>query len=129
MKQLVVGQHCISSIDGLIYHHSVYSVNILMCISQGYDSWYQASHCLETPEEHQRLCRLISSKKYRKCHENLSLELYYTNFLLLYSAKKVSCISHWSVYRPCKERPPPFILPNANSICGQKFIEQINTTH
>ena len=49
--------------------------------------------------------------------------------LLLYSAKKVPCICHWNVYCPCKERQTPFLWPNANSICGHKLIEQINTTH
>ena len=37
----------ISGIDRLIYHHSVYSDNILMCLSQGCDFWYQASYCLQ----------------------------------------------------------------------------------
>ena len=48
---------------------------------------------------------------------------------LLYSAKKVPCICHWRVCRPSKERPPPFFWLNTNSVCGHKFIEQINTTH
>ena len=51
------------------------------------------------------------------------------HFLLLYSAKKVPCIFHWIVYSPCKESPPSFLWPNANSICGHKLIKQINTTH
>ena len=46
-KSQSVGQHCISGIDILIYHHSVYSDNILMCLSKECDFWYQASHCLQ----------------------------------------------------------------------------------
>ena len=42
-----VRQNCISGIDRLIYHHSDYRDNILTCFSQGYDFWYQASHCFE----------------------------------------------------------------------------------
>ena len=42
-----VGQHYISGIDKLIYYHSFYSGNILMCLSRECGFWYQASHCLQ----------------------------------------------------------------------------------
>ena len=42
-----VGQDYIFGIDRLIYHHSVYSDNILMRLLKGCDFWYQASHCLQ----------------------------------------------------------------------------------
>ena len=42
-----VGQDCISGIDRLIFLHNVYRDNTLICLSQGCDFWYQASHCLK----------------------------------------------------------------------------------
>ena len=33
------------------------------------------------------------------------------------------------VYGPCKERPPPLLWSNANSVCGHKLIEQISLTY
>ena len=43
-----VGQHCISGIYRLVYHHSVYSDHNSMCFSQERDCWYQALHFMET---------------------------------------------------------------------------------
>ena len=124
-----VGQYCISGIDRLIYHRSLYSNNIFICLSQGCDFWYQASHCLlhfvETPVTLQAyFFQELPELSWQPFFGTLTY-----HFLLLYSAKKFPCICHWSVCRPCKERPPPFLWPNPNSICGHKLIEQINTTH
>ena len=124
-----VGQHCISCKNRLIYHHSVYSDNILLCFSQGCDFWYEASHCLqhivETPVTLQDyFFQKMPVLSWQTLFGTLTCQ-----FLLLYSAKKVPCIYHGSVYHSCKESPPPFLWPNVNSLHGHKLIKQINTTH
>ena len=105
-----VGQYYISGIDRLIYHHSVYSDNILMCLSQGWDFRYQASHCwqhfVKTPVTLQAYSIFLNSNIPIFCS----------------CVEKVLCICNWSVYCPSKKRPPPFHSPNANSLCGHKLI-------
>ena len=84
-----VRQHWISSIDRLIYHHSVYSDNILMCLSQGCDFWYQASHCLQYFEETPVTLQAFFFKKIPELSwQPLFGTLTYHFFLLLNSAVK-----------------------------------------
>ena len=127
-KSQSVGQHCISGIDILIYHHSVYSDNILMCLSKECDFWYQASHCLqhfmETPVA-------LQAYFFQKMPE-LSWQplLGILTYQLLTSVQWGKGYVHLSLkHLPPTQRPSPFLWPNANSICGHKLIKQINTTH
>ena len=124
-----VGQHCISYIDRLIYHHSVYSNNILMCLSQGCEFWYQASHCLQHFVEMLVTVQAYFLQKMPELSWQLLFGTVTYKFFASIQCKKVPYVFHWSVNRSCKERPPPFLWPNANSTCEHKLIEQTNTTH
>ena len=125
-----VRQHCISGIYRLINHHSVYSDNILMCLSQGWDFWYQASHCLqhfvETPVT---LQAYFFQKMPELSWQPLSGTRTYQFFASVQCEKGSMHLSLKRLYHPCKERLPPFLWPNANSVWEHKLIEQIDTTH
>ena len=126
-KSQGVERHCISGIDRLIYQHSVYSDNILMCLSQECDFWYQASHYLqhfaETPVT-------LQPYYFQKMPEFSWQPLFGTLTYQLFASVQCEKGSiHLPFYHPCKERPPPFLWPNSNCIYGHKLIEHINTTH
>ena len=58
-----------------------------------------------------------------------SLWIFNIPFLASVQCEKGSMHFPLNRYSPCKESPPSFLWPNANSICGHKLIKQINTTH
>ena len=124
-----VEQDGISGIDRLIYHHSVYSDNILRCLSRGCDFWYQASHCLqhfvETPVT---LQACFFQKKPELSWQPLLGTLTYKFFASL-QCEKGSLICYWSVYYQCKGSLPLFLWHNVSFICEHKLIQQTNTTH
>ena len=128
-KSQGVGQHCIAGIDRLIYHHNVYRDNIVMCLSQRYDSWYQASHCLqhfvETPVTFQAY---FFQKMPKLSWQPLFGTLTY-QFFAPVQCQKGSMHLPLKRLPPIPRRPPAFLWPNANATCGHKLIEQINTIH
>ena len=127
-----IGEHCLSGIDRMIYQHSVYSNNVFISLSQGCDFWYQVSHCTLLATFRGNGNDFSDVFLPKDARIIMTTSLWNSNILLFCFCivwKKVPCICHWSVYRPFKERPPPFLWLNTNSICAHKLIEQINTNH
>ena len=124
-----VGQHCIPDIVRLIYHHIVYSGNILMWLSERCDCWYQSSHCLQHFVE---TTVTLQAYFFQKMPELSWKPFFGTSTyqsLLLPSAGKGSTHLPLKHLRLMQKRAPPFLWPNVNSISGHKLIDKINTTH
>ena len=123
------GKLCICGIDRLIYHHSVYSNNILMCLLQGCYFWYQSSHCLQHFVETPVTLQVYFFQKIPELSwQTLLGTLTYKCFA------SVQC-EKGSMHLPLKRLPPmqrktiTILWLTANSILGHKLIEKINTIH
>ena len=119
-----VGQDCISGIDRLIFLHNVYRDNTLICLSQGCDFWYQASHCLKHFVE---LLVTLPAYFFQKMPE-LSWQPVFRTLTYQFFPSVLFLVFVIEVFT-VHAKKGHFFSHNANSIYGHKLIEHVNTTH